>query len=72
MIDCYQRVMMSANVKLSQKFLTNFSAIASTKLGRLQNSDFILESKIAELNQNKNSKQPDRPGDVWELLLSCK
>ena len=24
---------------------------------RLKNSDFILESKIAELNQNKNSKQ---------------
>ena len=23
---------------------------------RLKNSDFILESKIAELNQNKNSK----------------
>ena len=27
---------------------------------RLKNSDFILESKMAELNQNKNSKQPDR------------
>ena len=26
---------------------------------RLKNSDFILESKMAELNQNKNSKQPD-------------
>ena len=25
----------------------------------LKNSNFILESKIAELNQNKNSKQPD-------------
>ena len=25
----------------------------------LKNSDFILESKMAELNQNKNSKQPD-------------
>ena len=28
---------------------------------RLKNSDFILESKMKELNQNKNSKQPDRP-----------
>ena len=28
-------------------------------LHRLKNSDFILESKIAELNQNKNLKQPD-------------
>ena len=26
---------------------------------RLQNSDFILESKMVELNQNQNSKQPD-------------
>ena len=30
----------------------------------LKNSDFILESKMAELNQNKNSKQPDRPDAV--------
>ena len=29
-----------------------------------ENSNFILESKIAELNQNKNSKQPDRPDAV--------
>ena len=27
---------------------------------RLKNSEFILESKSAELYQNKNSKQPDR------------
>ena len=27
----------------------------------LKNSDFILESKIAELNQNQTSKQPDQP-----------
>ena len=26
----------------------------------LKNSDFILESKMVELNQNQNSKQPDR------------
>ena len=31
---------------------------------RLKNSDFILESKMAELNQNKNSKHPDRPEAV--------
>ena len=30
---------------------------------RLANSDFILESKMAELNENKNSKQPDA---VWK------
>ena len=28
---------------------------------RLKNSDFILESKMAGLNQNKNSKEPDQP-----------
>ena len=31
---------------------------------RLKNSDFILENKIAELNQNKNLKQLDRPDAV--------
>ena len=31
---------------------------------RLKNSDFILESKMAELNKNKNSKQPDQPNAV--------
>ena len=34
----------------------------------LKNSDFILESKIAELNQNK-SKNPDQPGTVWKLYF---
>ena len=31
---------------------------------RLKNSDFVLETKMAELNQNKNLKQPDRPDAV--------
>ena len=31
---------------------------------RLKNSDFILETKIATRNQNKSSKQPDRPDAV--------
>ena len=26
---------------------------------RLENNDFLLENKMAELNQNQNSKQPD-------------
>ena len=42
--------------KNDMKNLTNFH--------RLENSDFILESKMAELNQNKNSKQPDGPDAV--------
>ena len=32
--------------------------------------DFILESKMAELNKNKNSKQPDRPDAVWKLYFT--
>ena len=36
---------------------------------RLKNSNFILESKMAELNQNKNSKQPDRPDAVWNFYF---
>ena len=35
-----------------------------------ENSNFILESKMAELNQNKNSKQPDRPDAVWKLYFN--
>ena len=31
---------------------------------RLKNSDFILESKMTQLYQNKNSKQPNRPDAV--------
>ena len=31
---------------------------------RLKNNDFILEIKMAELNQNKNSEQLDRPDAV--------
>ena len=31
---------------------------------RLKNDDFIVESKMVELNQNKNSKQPDQPDAV--------
>ena len=31
---------------------------------RLKNSDFILESKMAKLNPNKDSKQSDQPDAV--------
>ena len=30
-------------------------------------SNFIFESKMTELNQNKNSKQPDQPDAAWKL-----
>ena len=39
---------------------------------RLKNSDFMLESIMAELNQNKNLKQPDRPDAVRKLILPWK
>ena len=37
---------------------------------RLKNGDFNLESKMGELNQNKNSKQPDRTDAVWKLYFT--
>ena len=43
-------------IKNDMKDLANFH--------RLKNSDFILESKMVELNKNKNSKQPDRTDTV--------
>ena len=39
---------------------------------RLKNKDFILESKTAELNQNKNSKQLDQPDAVRKLYFTLK
>ena len=36
----------------------------------LKNSDFSLESKTAELNQNQNSKHPDWPDAVWKLYFT--
>ena len=51
--------------KLTCVFKNDMMNIAN--FPRLKSSDFILESKIAELNQNKNSKQPDRPDAVWKI-----
>ena len=36
----------------------------------MKNSDIILESKMAELNQIKNSKQPDQPDPQWKLYFT--
>ena len=33
----------------------------------LKNNNFILESKMVEINQNKNSKQQGRSVVVWKL-----
>ena len=40
-----------------------------TNFRRLKNSDFILEIKMAKLNQNKNSKQPDQPDAMRRLYF---
>ena len=37
---------------------------------RLENSNFILENKMVELNQNENLKQPDQPDAVWKLYFT--
>ena len=36
---------------------------------RLKNTNFILEIKMAKLNQNKNSKQMDRQDAVRKLYV---
>ena len=43
--------------KLTCRFKTDIRNLASSH--RLRNSNFILKLKMPELNQNKNSKQPD-------------
>ena len=39
---------------------------------KLNNRDFILESKMAELNRSKNSKQLHRPDAVRKLYFTLK
>ena len=60
-------------VKFDAKFewkLTLLSKMTLAKFHRLKNSNFILESKMAELNQSKNLKQPDRPDAMWKLYFN--
>ena len=52
---------MVQNLKENWLVLLKMTWIWQTFVHRLKNSDFILESKMAELNKNKNSKQQDRP-----------
>ena len=37
---------------------------------KLENSNFILESKKVELNQKKNSEEPHWPDAVWKLFFT--
>ena len=45
-------------LKIDAKFEGKLSCFENG-MKNLANSDFISESKMAELNENKNSKQPD-------------
>ena len=63
-IDEKFEVKMTCAFKYDMKNLANFH--------RLKNSDFNLESKMMELNQNKNPKQPDRSDAVWNFISPWK
>ena len=54
--------------KLTCAFKNDMKNLAN--FHRLKNSNLILESQMAELIQNKNSKQPDRPDTVWKLYFT--
>ena len=56
------RIDAACKEKLTCAFKDNIGNLENSH--RVKNRDFILESKMAELNQNKNSKQEDRPGAV--------
>ena len=56
--------------KLTYTFQNDIRNLAN--FHRLKNSDFISESKMAELNQNKNSKLLDQPNAVRKLYFTLK
>ena len=63
-------------LKIDAKFEENLTCIFKidmrnlAKFNRLKNSDLILESKMVELNQSKNSKQVDRPDGARKLYFT--
>ena len=54
--------------KLTCAFQNDMTNLANFR--RLKNRDFILERKVAELNQNKNSKQVDQPDALRKLYFT--
>ena len=54
--------------KLTRAFQNDMSNLANFYW--LKNSDFILESKMVELNQNKNLKKLDRPDAMRKLYFT--
>ena len=54
--------------KVTCVFINDMGNLAN--FNRLKNRDFLLESKIAELNQNKNSKHLGQPDAVRKLYFT--
>ena len=54
--------------KLTCAFKNDMRRLENFK--RLKNSNFILERKMVELNQNKNLKQLDRPDAMRKLYFT--
>ena len=54
--------------KLTCAFKNDLTNLAN--FDRLKNSDFLLKSKMVELNRNKNLKQLNRPDAVRELYFT--
>ena len=61
-IDAKFEVKLTCAFKNDMRNLANFH--------RLKNSNVILESKMVELNQTKNSKQLDRPDAARKLYFT--
>ena len=58
-------------MKIDAKFEGKLTC-AFQNFHRLKNSDFILDIKMAELNENKNSEQRDQPDAVKKLYFTWK
>ena len=63
---------MSIDAKLEGKLTFTFKNDMRNlaNFHRLKISDFILESKMAELNQNKSLRQLDRPNAVTKFYFT--
>ena len=48
------------------------SKITWVTFSQAKNNDFNLESKMEELSQNKNSKQPDQSDAMWKFISPWK
>ena len=65
---------LNINAKLEGKLTCAFknNMRNSTNFHKLKSSDFILESKMAKLNQNKSLKQLDQPDAERNFILPWK